>query len=259
MKQNPETDPLIRYVAILDILGFKNKLRSHGAATIRDLYASARDITYEEKIRVKKIQAALTCADLKTVLLEEMKEGPAIELAQGPIKKRAYPKIEHLTIFSDSLFVFAQDAELDSLEQITKFSNFVFQEFLLAGLPLRGAVALGEVVVWAEKNIFLGQGIVTAYELEQSLDIVGIVVQDDGQAATPFLSEQLPIPLSCGDVKQLKVPLGPVFESIELIENVVKSFKQAMAEADSDGDCKKFAHSEQFLSLMVKGKAPSNN
>jgi hypothetical protein len=46
-------------------------------------------------------------------------------------------------------------------------------------MPLRGAITYGEIYVNTEKNIFLGQALTRAYELEESQQWIGVMIDSN--------------------------------------------------------------------------------
>src|SRR4029077_9093856 len=68
---------------------------------------------------------------------------------------------------------------------------------------LRGAIAKGETVLDLDKKMYLGQGIISAYELEQRLDMIGIVLQDTLSGDS---SVETTVTFKCGHRERLHVP-----------------------------------------------------
>jgi hypothetical protein len=255
-------EPVDRYVAVLDILGFKSKLQSSDTESIRDLYVLASDAAFAEEKRIARALQSATYSDLRDTLYIKPDSKTFAQLTANPTEHRAYPNIEHMTLFSDSLFIFGVDASVESLEQVAKLSNFIFQVFLECGLPIRGAIAHGDIVVWPSKNVFLGQGVATTCELEESLDIVGIAVEDGGTANGSFLSDPLPIPLKRqrnswlggGKMRLLKVPLGPIFTNAHRIEELEARFAEAFQEVNGSQLGRRYKQSEKIVSVMLRGR-----
>jgi hypothetical protein len=90
-----------------------------------------------------------------------------------------FASIEHVTFFSDTIMMFSQDDSLESFFAICHFSNTIFRLFLSHRLALRGGIALGEVVLNPEQGLFVGPAIVTAHELEGSIDALGVCISPE--------------------------------------------------------------------------------
>src|SRR5208282_1488924 len=79
----------------------------------------------------------------------------------------------------DSIFVFGASDTIETLNDVIYSTLALFRVFLRSGLPLAGAIAKGNAVVSPDRGVYLGSGIVSAYELANSIDIVGVVVHAD--------------------------------------------------------------------------------
>jgi hypothetical protein len=97
-------------------------------------------------------------------------------MGQAVGQVRWFEEIEHVGVFSDTLIVFTIDDSLNSLSMICQFANSIFKVFLARKLPLRGAIAHGETILDIDQSLFLGQAIVDAHKLGESLDSLGIVL-----------------------------------------------------------------------------------
>ena len=79
-------------------------------------------------------------------------------------------------IFSDSIFLIAQEDTEQSFVDLFSYAWRMMQMFIAAGFPLRGAITYGDIYVNFEKNIFLGKAISEAAVLEGQQDWIGAVV-----------------------------------------------------------------------------------
>lgn len=131
-----------RYVAFLDILGFKDYVVRHG---IDDVYQ-----------RLQTLNGFRPEDDISDYNSEEGKR----------IK---------FTIFSDSIFIFSKDDNFLSLRHFLTYVKRVMRMALRAEIPLKGAVAYGDIVVDEKQNLFCGQPIIDAYLLEEDLQYMGVV------------------------------------------------------------------------------------
>jgi hypothetical protein len=77
--------------------------------------------------------------------------------------------------FSDSIFVFSKDDEFVSLRHFLTYVKRVMRMALRKGIPLKGAIAFGNIAVDVSHNVFCGQPIIDAYILEEDLQYMGVV------------------------------------------------------------------------------------
>ena len=79
------------------------------------------------------------------------------------------------TIFSDSIFIFSKDDDFGSLRLFLIYVKKVIRMALRKEIPLKGAIAYGNIVVDDVHNLFCGQPIIDAYLLEEDLQYMGVV------------------------------------------------------------------------------------
>jgi hypothetical protein len=170
-------------VAMFDILGFEQKLASIGLAEMLVRYEALIDIVNYRKEQIKLVFGDVGFAEAPywsaegdvsifnkthgayasdSILLWAESTWPAARgrnvgeckvLATDPANGWAY-----LPIPCDNFLDVCNDLICRSLE---------------VGLPLRGAISMGDAVLNQEKNIFLGQPIVEAARLEKGQKFIG--------------------------------------------------------------------------------------
>ena len=133
-----------RYVAFLDILGFKDYVLRH---SIDEVYSR----------------------------LNTLHELSPDEIESGPKYKKSIKERVRISIFSDSVCVFSINDEYLSLFYFLSYLKTILRRALRKGVPLKGAVAYGDIVVDNDSNIFCGQPIIDAYLLEEDLQYLGVV------------------------------------------------------------------------------------
>jgi len=131
-----------RYVAFLDILGFKDYVLRHGI-----------DDVYQRLQTLNGFRPEDGSSDY------DLEEGRRIKF----------------TIFSDSIFIFSKDDSFPNLRHFLTYVKRVMRMALRAEIPLKGAIAYGDIVVDEEQNLFCGQPIIDAYLLEEDLQYMGVV------------------------------------------------------------------------------------
>ncbi len=178
-----------RYVACLDVLGFSKALES-------DLLGLANAYSAAIKIARNMQESARFVADRKA----------GHTLNGMPLKGtlvRDFPHIMEVAVFSDSIFIFTEDESADSLTEICEYCFLVYREFLRQLLPLRGGITRGEAIVIPKDRLYLGQAIVDAWTLEQSLDLTGIVLKSGLNCAASVEAE---VTFAGGHKERLHVP-----------------------------------------------------
>ena len=69
--------------------------------------------------------------------------------------------------------------------QLLVFVLRATQVMVVSNLPVRGAVAFGEMFVDLDRRLFLGRALTTAYDLEQRQDWIGVTLDDSVLSAFP--------------------------------------------------------------------------
>ena len=147
-------DAYPRYVAMCDILGFREMLETHGA----------------EKL-ASKLEGLI---------------GIATNTSYSP--KGTFSYRPNHVLFSDTVLLWS-DTSLAPIEfkyhgmAFLLLTSLFFMQALRSGTPLRVGVAYGNVVLEGESNLFVGQPIVDAYMTEQVQEWVGVACHESCFAA----------------------------------------------------------------------------
>jgi hypothetical protein len=83
-----------------------------------------------------------------------------------------------LHVFSDSLILIANGSDEESCLKLLIYAWRISQTFLVAGFPLRGGVAFGEMYCNPQKSIILGKALTVAHALEKEQNWVGISIDN---------------------------------------------------------------------------------
>lgn len=132
-----------RFVAVLDIMGFKDRV--------------ARNTS-------KKI-------------LDEMKRFSNLRNEFHEQTNYLYDQnILVTTCFSDSIFIFSKDKSIVSLEALVYLTIQIFSKAAGDNIPMKGAIAEGELTVDVKEQIYFGQPLIDAHLLqEDEVDYYGVV------------------------------------------------------------------------------------
>ena len=154
-----------RYVAYLDIMGFKEWVASTETLHLYEaLTAFNKDIT---DIINQHNKVNFTASRRKNEASES--EGP-VQMANGSEIL--------ISQFSDSIILYSMDDSVDSLKAISKITKSIFVSAIKRErpIPLRGALALGIMTCDPNKQVFFGQALIDAYQLEENIIYYGFVV-----------------------------------------------------------------------------------
>jgi hypothetical protein len=132
-----------RFVAFIDIMGFKDMVSRNSHAKI---YEMMQQIDYSRKHN-ERVQWTTNASTL--------------------IKT---------TTYSDSIMIYSKDDSIDSLRSLVYSVSGLSNDLLFKGIPHKGAVALGEMTLDYANSIFFGQPLIDAYLLQDELVFYGIVV-----------------------------------------------------------------------------------
>ncbi len=136
-----------RYVAHFDMLGFKSAITRN----LDEAWGALSDL----RLSMDKI-LKMCIGDLSTgqVIADRIK---------------AY-------IFSDSVLIFTHSNQPDDLKAILILASHLFSESLASCVPLRGGISFGRFLFNPDLHLFCGTPFVRAYQLAESSQWSGIIV-----------------------------------------------------------------------------------
>ncbi|PHO06810.1 hypothetical protein BFT35_08990 [Thermoanaerobacterium thermosaccharolyticum] len=147
----------MRYVAFLDILGFKNIINNFNG------HINELGNILNSKFRAA-IYAGLTEKEVDINVIE--KNVQSIELS---------PMIDFYQ-FSDSIIIYTDNDDIDRLEKIIRSLNILMARSILEGFPLRGALSKGDMFI--KPPIIIGEPFISAYKLEEQQEWAGIIIDN---------------------------------------------------------------------------------
>ena len=77
-------------------------------------------------------------------------------------------------VFSDTIIVYSDKKDRAGLDIFYRFIINILIESINLDLPLRGGISYGDTYIDEEKDIFLGEAIVKAHDVEQSQNWCGL-------------------------------------------------------------------------------------
>jgi hypothetical protein len=135
-----------RFVAFLDIMGFKDMVFRDHVEVLEKL------LSFQPKINIVQKKSHL---DLKTVF--------------GDSEIRP-------VIFSDSILLVSSDGSPESAHNIMFSIEWIFRAAMILEIPIKGAIAYGQQTAIKEKSIYFGIPLIDAFELQEELQLYGIVL-----------------------------------------------------------------------------------
>jgi len=175
------SQPQTYLLAFLDVLGFEALLERVGLAEVHARYA----LLLEQALRPQS---------------QEKQWFRVKSIVQGEV----VPALMWLPVqaahFSDSLLLWVH-YHPGHVEEFLKRCSRVFCKALDLGIPLRGAVTVGDAVLDNSANVFLGKPLVEAARLESKQDWVGVAL------GASFKNESLRIPIPPEKIRMHTPPL----------------------------------------------------
>ena len=187
-----------RFVVFLDIMGFKDRVARNTAEKLySELTEFNRDITNilnsSKKIDTQKLPQQ--GSESGSALISSNEDGSKIKLAQ----------------FSDSIVLFSIDNSRESLLEISNVARQIMVSAINRErpIPLKGALAEGNITCDMSKQLFFGQALIDAYLLEENVQYYGIVVHHTAEQSVKDLNERLYVdtlvPLKSGKIQHYEL------------------------------------------------------
>jgi len=131
-----------RFVAFFDILGFKDRIMR---STHEEIYKDLTDLN---------------------LLFSEIEYFTNNETNISDV---------HIVNFSDSIVFFSKSDSILDFNTFIYTIAYAFKKILEKNIPVKAGVAYGKSSVDKQKNIFFGQPIIDAFNMEEDLNYLGIV------------------------------------------------------------------------------------
>lgn len=130
-----------RWFCYLDLLGFKDLVRSVEMRHVIDLYDE---------------------------VIEMLVEGAGAEVKKSLGISYSW--------FSDTFILFSRGDSLHEFSLLEQAGRLFFQRLILARIPVRGALSHGLLYSNLEKNIFIGEALIDAYEYGEKQNWLGLLL-----------------------------------------------------------------------------------
>ena len=117
-----------------------------------------------------------------------------------------------LAQFSDSIVLFSNDDSRESLRIIANATREIMRTALSQDvpIPLKGAIALGEITCDFSKQLFFGQALIDAFLLEENTNYYGVLVHNSAEQAVidfadPTAFKDIEAPLKGGNISHYEL------------------------------------------------------
>ena len=135
-----------RFVAFLDILGFKDKVMRKSHAEI-----------YEELSKISKLKDTVeNRLSLKNT-------------------EKFYDADVYVVSFSDSIVIFSKNDSFENFEYFLVALRGIFANSIRHKIAMKGGFAHGEISLNKTEQIYFGQPIIDAYLIEEDVNYLGVV------------------------------------------------------------------------------------
>jgi hypothetical protein len=141
--------PANRFVAFIDILGFKEMLLSKG-----------HDFVIEKLEELRHIKRTLIDGSNEEFKLDTLLQS---------------------VLFSDTILIFSSSDTLEDLMQLLHQLRVLIGIYVGSQIPIKGVISYGKVTVNMEKSFFVGQPIIDAYLLQEDIQMIGVVLDHNAE------------------------------------------------------------------------------
>ncbi|SCX19594.1 hypothetical protein [Flavobacterium saliperosum] len=179
-----------RFVAFLDILGFKDKVMRNTHNEI-----------YDELTKLSKAKSFI--------------EETASKSHDGEVYKDADI---YIVSFSDSIVIFSKNDDFENFEFFLISVRYLFANAIVNNIALKGGIAHGEISLNKKEQIYFGQPIIDAYLIEEDVNYFGVVAHNsidkyietaESNYTNSKIMERIlfreKTPLKCGKIKHINL------------------------------------------------------
>jgi hypothetical protein len=192
-----------RFVAFLDILGFKDSVMRN-----------SHDDIYSKLAKINKLKKSIE------------KGNNSQTLSKNFIDSEVY-----IVNFSDSIVIFSKNDTLYNFEYFLIAVRYLFGKCLDAKIPIKGGIAHGEISVNKSEQIYFGQPIIDAYLLEEDINYFGIAFHNStDDYITKNYNELIKLDYFSKSIFRAKIPL----KYGKITHNCINWFKVLISSVESD-------------------------
>jgi hypothetical protein len=167
----PSSEFDLYILAVIDVLGFEGMYRRLGPQPMKEIYE-------------KLVAAAQSCTETSAIGMHRF---------DGALVPTLFQFDLGFAYFSDTLVLWAPLKETHVSPFLARCTD-VFLEALGLGIPLRGAVAVGEAILDQKNGVFLGTPLIDAARLEHAQDWIGVALTRSCLELLPWLDSSVVLP-----------------------------------------------------------------
>ncbi len=119
---------------------------------------------------------------------------PIYETVLKAIEEKAEPKKAKgigYSWFSDTFIMFSKGSSLEEFVLIEQISRLFFQKLILKKIPVRGSISYGKLYTQQDKNIFLGEALIDAYEYGENQNWLNFIITPSAYEALKKLNSPM--------------------------------------------------------------------
>jgi hypothetical protein len=191
-----------RYVAFLDIMGFRERVFRDSHKQVKNMFESLYPtIALFKDLAKKKLGR-------KTIDNDLDKEYASF-----------FPSAVFPVTFSDSIILVSNGGSLGSANSVLLYVELILYRAITRGIPLKGAIAYGKMTADLEKSIYFGKPLIDAYELQNELQLYGVVMHNtmekhlqtshNARLLNNGFVFQYPVPMKSGKITHYIVDWAP--------------------------------------------------
>lgn len=147
-----------RFVAFLDIMGFRDRVYRESHEDVRKMLKSLRPTI---KVFEDLAKSTIRIFQLKAKLEDTKIPEPTVIL---PVS------------FSDSIILVASDKSINSLSELINYIKIIIFEAISEGIPMKGSISCGEMTADKDNSLFFGRPLIDAFELQNELQLYGVIL-----------------------------------------------------------------------------------
>jgi hypothetical protein len=136
-----------RFVAFLDLLGFKDKVMRN-----------SHDDIYSELNKISSLKKSIESSVTKDIITKNFED---VDI--------------YIVSFSDSIVLFSKNDSIDNFKFFTFALRSIFASTIRNKIALKGGISHGTISLNKSEQIYFGQPIIDAYLIEEDVNYFGVV------------------------------------------------------------------------------------
>jgi hypothetical protein len=173
-----------RYVAFIDIMGFKDMLFRKNSAEIYNMMKGIHDVVQLDNAGILPMQAMQSPEKMSALVFTNG------EIKGGSFRTNLNTDSDEILIksnrvrsamYSDSIMLYTKDNSPQSRQLLEMSLSAILDYMYAESIPFKGAMAKGEMTIDVESSIYFGQPLTDAYLLQEELHFYGIVLHGSAQ------------------------------------------------------------------------------